>query len=226
MKYSLQRVRLLLFFFATSVSYIQAQNIGIISKASTSGLGLEVGYRISDKLLVKAGYDNFTFEFNANLESEINIDLNSTLKTGTIGILADYAITRKVYLSAGVLLNNFETILKGTVIEDYQFGDVVIPKENLGSIIWNIKPATNIAPYLGIGFGRLLGSDKLINSSIEFGVIYQGKTTVDIDANGVFSPNSDPSFNQKLVLEGSLESFTLYPVLKLNLALNLIKKTL
>lgn len=206
------------------VSYsLQAQNFGVIGKASTAGIGVELGYRLSPKLLLKAGYDSFGLDFNANLESEINIDLNSRINTGTIGLVADYAIARKIYISAGVLLNNFETSISGTVVEDYQFGDVIIPKENLGSISWDISPDSKIAPYLGIGFGRLLGSSKLINTSLEFGVIYQGKTAVGIDANGVFSPNSDPSFDQNLVLEGSLESFTLYPVLKLNLALNLIK---
>ncbi|CAI8219126.1 MAG: Uncharacterised protein [SAR116 cluster bacterium] len=211
-------------FLVVSSSPLFAQNFGVIGKASTSGVGVELGYRFSPKFLVKAGYDSFGLDFNANLESDINIDLNSTVNTGTLGLLVDYAIARKLYLSAGLLLNNFETSITGTVIEDYQFGDVIISKENLGSISWQIEPASKIAPYLGIGFGRLLGSSKLINSSIEFGVIYQGSTSVGINANGVFSPNSDPSFSQNLVLEGSLESFTLYPVLKLNLALNLIKK--
>lgn len=203
--------------------YSFSQNFGIIPKASTSGVGIELGYRLSPKLLLKAGYDSFSFDFNTNLESEINIDLNSKLNSGTIGLVLDYAIAKKVYLSAGLLLNNFETRLEGKVVEDYQFGDIVIPKENLGYINWSISPESKIAPYIGLGFGRLLGSSKFLNTSIEFGVIYQGRTEVGIDAKGVFSPNSDISFAQNLVLEGSLESFTLYPVLKLNLALNLIK---
>lgn len=208
---------------STSISCVQAQNFGIITKASTSGVGVELGYRISPKLLVKAGYDSFAFDFNTNLESEISLDLNTSLNTGTVGLLVDYALARKVYISTGILLNNFKTTLRGSVTEDYVFGDVVIAKERLGGIQWSLKPKSQIAPYFGIGFGRLLGSDKLINSSIEFGIIYQGKTSVEIDSNGVFSPNSDPAFGQNLVLEGSLESLSLYPVLKINLALNLIK---
>lgn len=207
--------------FCSSITL--AQNIGIITKASTAGVGVELGYRISPKVLLKAGYDSFAFDFNTNLDTEISLDLNSSLKTGSIGLLIDYALVRKVYVSTGLLLNNFETTLSGTVMEDYVFGDVVIAKERLGGIQWSLKPKSQIAPYFGIGFGRLLGSNKLINSSIEFGVIYQGKTAVEINSNGVFSPNSDASFAQNLVLEGSLESLALYPVLKINLALNLIK---
>lgn len=65
---------ILIFFLAGT---LQAQNIGIIPKVSTSGIGLDIGYRIAPKFLLKAGYDNFEFAFDANVESELSLDVNS-----------------------------------------------------------------------------------------------------------------------------------------------------
>jgi len=202
-----------------------AQNFGVIAKASTAGIGVDIGYRISPKILLKAGYDTFKFDFNTTLESEIDLNLESSLSAGTVGLLLDYAIARKVYISAGVLINNFQTTLTGTPVSDYLFGEVVIPKESLGSISWDLAPKTSIAPYIGIGIGRLLGSSKTINTSLEFGVIYQGGVAVDIASNGIFSANSASAFQQNTYLEGSLKSFELYPVLKLNIGLNFLSRT-
>ena len=51
------------------VSFAHAQ-FGIIPKASTYGFGADLGYRLNDKLLLKAGYDSFSFNFDTTLDQE------------------------------------------------------------------------------------------------------------------------------------------------------------
>lgn len=198
-----------------------AQNIGVIAKASTSGIGVDVAYRVKPKMLLRAGYDSFSYNYLTTIEADTNIGVDATLNAGTLGLFLDYNLLKKMYISAGIVLNNFETTIEGTLQSDYTWGDVVISASKLGKISWGIAPANKIAPYVGIGIGRLASGSKLINTSIELGAILQGVPEVSIISSGVFQANGNESFNQEAFLGDILKGLNLYPVLKINFGINL-----
>ena len=203
-----------------SASY--GQDLGLILKGSTSGVGADLAYRINPKWLVKVGAERFNYEFLTNLRSaDLNVDINSTIITGSYSLLADYQIYKKLYISGGVLINNFNTKVKGNLQSDYKFGDLVVSKEKVGTIEWDVKPESTIAPYLGLGIGNNINSKKKVNLSVELGGIFQGAPKFQIQSNGIFESNSDANFNQAGSLEESFSKFQIYPVLKINLGIKL-----
>ncbi len=211
---------LLLLILIGSASY--GQDLGLILKGSTSGVGADLAYRINPKWLVKVGAERFNYEFLTNLRSaDLNVDINSTIITGSYSLLADYQIYKKLYISGGVLINNFNTKVKGNLQSDYKFGDLVVSKEKVGTIEWDVKPESTIAPYLGLGIGNNINSKKKVNLSVELGGIFQGAPKFQIQSNGIFESNSDANFNQAGSLEESFSKFQIYPVLKINLGIKL-----
>lgn len=197
----------------------KSQKLGLILKGSSTGIGGEIGYRINPKVLVRAGLDQFKYNLKTNFEDGgTNFDLDGTIQAGTIGIVADYQFTKKIYATGGLMLNNFNTDFKGSLLNDIEFGDIIIKKENVGQINWKVKPKSTIAPYLGIGIGNLLNLNKKLNFGFEVGAILQGPPSFDIIGDGFFSANSSPEFDQAGKLNTTFSSFQFYPVIRLNLA--------
>lgn len=205
--------------FSQGKEEVKKHKIGVILKASTTGIGGDIGYRINSRWLIKAGIDQFNYDFNTSFEqSSSNFDLKGSVKAGTIGLLADYQVAYRFYVTGGLVLNNFKTDFGGRLLDDIEFGDVIISKEKVGDINWKIKPKSSIAPYLGIGFGNLLNQKRKLNLGFEMGAMLQGPPDFDITANGFFEANSSPEFNQAGTLNNNFSSFQFYPVIRLHLA--------
>ena len=220
MKKSLMLVCLL---FVTKLSF--SQNFGVIFKSSTTGLGVDLGYRLNDKVLLKIGFDKFDYKFNTNIDNGSNsVLLNAKAGVGSFSLLTDIKLYKKLYVSTGILSNNFNTTISGSFNNDVKFGDVMISKDKLGAISWTIAPKQTIAPYLGFGIGDNLNSNHKFNMSIEFGAFYQGSTNFSIVSSGIFMPNSDPSLNQAQNLSSLASDYKLYPVIKLNMGVRLFTK--
>jgi len=201
-----------------------SQKLGLILKGSSTGVGADLGYRINSKLLIKAGVDQFKYNLKTNFkDGGTSFDVDGAFQAGTIGLVADYQLTRRIYATGGLMLNNFNTDFKGTLLNDVEFGDVIIKKENVGQINWKIKPKSTIAPYLGIGIGNLLNVNKKLNFGFEVGAMLQGPPSFEIVSDGFFSANSSPEFDQKGELNSTFSSFQFYPVIRLNIAYALKK---
>ena len=201
-----------------------SQKLGLILKGSSTGVGVDLGYRINSKFLVKAGVDQFNYNLKTNFkDGETSFDVDGSIQAGTIGVVADYQLNRRIYVTGGLVLNNFNTDIKGVLLNDIEFGDVIIKKENVGKINWKIKPKSTIAPYLGIGIGNLLNLNKKLNFGFELGAMLQGPPSFEIIGDGLFSANSNPEFDQAGNLNTTFSSFQFYPVIRLNLAYALKK---
>ena len=201
-----------------------SQNFGLILKTSTSGVGADLGYRINPKWLVKAGFDKFDYAFETSLdEGGKRYFVDAKAGVGSISITTDFKLYKKLYLTGGILSNNFTSSIFCNFSDDVKIGDVLIKKENLGSATWKIKPKQKITPYLGIGVGDNLGGSKRVNFSFEVGAFYQGITSFEIESSGIFSPNSDPDFNQAGELSAIVSDYKIYPVMKLNLGIKLFR---
>ena len=214
--------KIFLFLLLITTKFGFSQNLGLIMKASTSGVGADLAYRISPKLLVKVGAESFNYEFITNVSSsDYNIDINSKIITGSYSFLADYQLFNKLYVTGGILMNKFNTKVKGTLQGDLKYGDIIVSKEKVGAIEWDVKPKSTIAPYLGLGIGNNINSKKKVNLSVELGGIFQGAPNFEIQSNGIFESNSNVDFNQAGSLEESFSKFQIYPVLKINLGIRL-----
>ena len=223
---------LLLFF----VSNIKAQNQDIIPEennvltkgfyfgggASTNGWGAEVKYLFNNKFTLKTGIEtlNFTSHFNFD-ENNIEYDASVNFKTGGIFLLADYNFIEQLYLSGGMVLNSFNPDVTGRSISEVQYGDIIIPAENVGEFKYTFSPGLKVAPYGGLGWRSFIGKSKRFLVNFETGIYYMGPPKIEIEATGLLAPTADPAHGQKEIMENQFDQYKIYPVIKLNLAVKL-----
>lgn len=211
---------LLLLGLGLSSTTAQDKSIGLALKASTMGLGGDVVFRFHEKMTVRVGYDamNFNFATTQNL-NDIDFGINLNVKAGTISALYDYALTKGIYATAGVALNNFGIFVDGAAESGMPYGDITIPKEKVGSFDISIEPSMKISPYLGLGFGKTLG--KKLGFGFELGTFYQGSPDITLITDGLIAPTSNPELGQEALLEGQISQYYLYPVIKFSLSYNI-----
>lgn len=213
---------LLLGFGSLSAQTTFAPGFGLGLKASTNGLGGDLIYNFHEKMSLRLGFErlgiktDFTFK-----ENDVNYTTNLTFKTGSISLLYDYYLARNIFVTAGLGWNLFQAVLDGESASYFQFGDIRIPKEDIGTFNFQLDPSLKISPYMGIGFGRTLGLEKKVGFAFELGGFYQGSPDVSILSTGLLSPTANPDQKQDVKLEKQISQYSIYPVLKLSLSYKL-----
>ena len=197
--------------------------LGLALKASTNGLGADAVFHFNPKMGLRLGFEklglksNFTFE-----EQSISYDTDVHLKTGSISLLFDFYPAKHFFLTAGAGWNLFQTDFDGVAASGMQYGDIVIPKEQIGDFDFVVRPSWKVSPYAGIGFGRTLGLDKKVGFAFELGGFYQGLPDISITSTGLLSPTSNPDQKQEEKLESQFSQYSVYPVLKISLSYKIV----
>lgn len=200
------------------------QKIAVETSLSTMGLGVNLVYQFHPRITLRAGYENIGFAYPFNFEeNDISYKADLNYKSGTISLLADYFLARFVYLSAGCAYNLFHPEINGNAAKDWQYGDIIIPAEEIGEFSALISPSLRLSPYLGLGIGRNISLKKRFSFNFEIGTYYQGPPKIEINATGLLSPTADESHRQKEILQKQFKSFYLYPLFKLGVSYVLIK---
>ena len=187
--------------------------------ASTNGWGFNARYAFNDWFSLKTGFEtlSFTYDFDFD-EYDIDYVANLDYQTGGILLLADFSYTRNLYISAGVVLNSFNPEVEGFAASDYNFGDIIIPAEDIGTFKISAEPGLKAAPYVGAGYQAFMGRSKRLTFNFETGLYYMGAPDFTIESTGLLAPTSDPSLGQEEYLESQFDAYKIYPVIKLNLA--------
>lgn len=225
MKYQILKLAFLAIFWVLNIvsGFAQTQNIGIAIKGSTTGYGGDLVFQFHEKMSARVGIDHMKLSFPFDFKQDgIDYSANATIKTGTILALYDYHIAKYVFASAGVGFNNFNINASGAANSSLTWGDIEIPAEKIGTFVFDIKPKMRLSPYLGLGLGRTLSTDKLVGFSFEAGTFFQGAPDISIESDGLLAPTSDPDHGQEKLIEGQLKQYYLYPVLKLNLSFKIL----
>jgi hypothetical protein len=200
-------------------SMAQDLSMGVALKGSTLGFGGDAILGINDKMVVRLGYERMGLGFNFDFEEQdVQYDVDATFKTGSLTALYDYYLTKNIFVSGGAGLNFFNINAVGIPKSTLPWGDIEIPKEKVGDFAFDIKPGMKISPYLGVGFGRSLGSTKNLAFAFEMGTYYQGSPDLTIATSGLLSPTSDPDQGQEALWESQISQYYLYPVMKFSLS--------
>ena len=189
---------------------------------STNGWGGEIKYILNKRFTIKSSFEtlNFSSDYSFN-ESDIDYDATFDYKTGGISLLGDFNFTRNLYVSAGILLNDFNPKITGQAASDLEYGDITIPASMVGDFDFSIKPGMKVSPYAGLGVRAFFGEKKRVVFNTEVGMSYMGSPEIEIEATGLLAPTADPAHGQKETFENQLKQYKFYPVLKLNLAVKL-----
>jgi hypothetical protein len=204
------------------VTVSDPKGLFIGGQATTNGLGFNLKYILGKRLTLNSGVEslnlNHSFQFD---ESDISYNADFKYKTGGIFLLADYFYTNSLYLSGGVIFNDFQPKLEGMAGSDMQYGDITIPASKVGGFDIQIEPDFKISPYAGIGFRKFIGKKKLVTYNLETGLYYIGPPQINIDATGLLAPTADPAHGKKQYLENQFSAYKYYPVVKFAIAMRL-----
>jgi hypothetical protein len=217
-------ILIILLSITSSTAYTQGISMGIAAKASTSGIGGDAALRLNERMVVRAGFDQFKynrgFEFR---EADIDYDANVFVRTGALSGLFDYYLAPNFFATGGFGVNRFNVITSGKAISDLKYGDISIPADKIGNFNFDVKPTMKISPYIGIGFGQTLNQNSRVGFAFELGTYYQGAPEITIETDGLLAPTSNPDHGQKELLEQQLSQYYLYPIMRLNLSVRIIE---
>lgn len=190
--------------------------------ASTNGWGLNLRYAFNNWFSLKTGYEtlNLTYDFNFD-EYDISYQADLDFKTGGILALADLSYAKNLYISVGAIFSSFNPEITGYALSDYHYGDIVISAEDIGSFKFTAEPSIKVSPYVGAGYQAFLGKRDGVVFNFETGIYYMGPPDFTIEADGLLAPTADPAFAHDEYLESQFDAYSIYPVIKLNLAFKL-----
>ncbi len=203
---------------------LSSKGIGLAIKASTNGIGGDIVYNFHKRMDIRFGYEQLRYKTNFSFSEEsAEYDADADYKAGSLSLLFDFYPVKTIFFTAGVGYNMFHGVLDGRAASAMEFGDILIPKEKIGTFNFQVDPSLQISPYLGIGFGRTLGIDKRVAFAFEIGGYYQGSPDITVNATGLLSPTSNPDQQHEARLERQIKQYTVYPVLKFSLSYKLAK---
>jgi hypothetical protein len=182
------------------------QQVGISLKGSTNGIGGDIYYRPIKSIAFKVGYEALNASLTAqtlqsyvggNIGSvsvpmptggDMNFDINSKFKTGSLSFLVGFQPFGGLYITAGIGTFLLNADISGTPTNDLNLGSKnvagigtvspVIPKDKIGSFVLNLSPTNKVAPYFGIGLGSFVPRKGRVSFALELGTYYMGAPVI------------------------------------------------
>lgn len=195
-----------------------ADGFNVSARASTLGLGADVGYAFNDYVNVRVGFNNYTRDYDS---TEDGIDYNFDLELDSTAIMLDYHPFGGTFrLTAGMLDNNNELNGRAVSNGDYEIGDQTYTSAEVGTLYSNVKLGDSNPLYVGLGFSQALGESGW-GFGFDVGMVLMGKPQLTLTPEGG-SLVSDPAFQADLEAEeqaaqADLDDFENYPVIALGL---------
>lgn len=195
-----------------------AEGFNVSARASTLGLGADVGYAFNDYVNLRVGFNNYTRDYDT---TEDDIDYEFDLELDSTAIMLDYHPFGGTFrLTAGMLDNKNELNGQAASNGDIEIGSTTYTSAEVGTLYSNVKLGDSNPLYVGLGFSQALG-DAGWGFGFDVGMVLMGKPTLTLTPEGG-SLTSDPNFQADLEAEeqaaqADLDDFENYPVIALGL---------
>lgn len=195
-----------------------AEGFNVSARASTLGLGADVGYAFNDYLNVRVGFNNYTRDYETT-EDDIDYDFDLELDSKTV-MIDFHPFGGSFRLTAGMLDNNNELNGQAVSAGDYEIGGATYTSAEIGTLYSNVKLGESNPLYVGLGFAQALGESDW-GFTFDVGMVMMGKPVLTLTPEGG-TLVSDPNFQADLeeeeqAAQADLDDFENYPVIALGL---------
>jgi hypothetical protein len=198
-----------------------AHAVGLGLKVGSTGIGVDVGFKLTDSITARVGYAGFNVQRDID-EQDIRYD--AKLKWSNASGLLDWHFLGSLRLTGGIVHANNKVDLTGTPTGGtFTINDQVYNASDVGSLNGKTRLGKSATPYLGIGYGNL--GTPGFTFYMDLGIMFQGAPTVSL--NGTCGP-SVPALQcaqfqadvaaEEQKLNEDLKDFKYYPVLNLGVA--------
>jgi hypothetical protein len=201
---------------ATAAFSAQAAGVGV--RAGTTGIGADVGMNLAPTLDGRIGYSYFSYKGHYN--SDVSYD--AKLKLSNLNALLDWSpLPGGFRLTGGLIANQNKVDLNST--GTYQLNGATYNSSN-ASVSGTVKSGRSLAPYFGIGYGRVAGTG--VNFYADLGIMFMGSPKVSLSAScgAPASPAQCAQLRNDLNaeqtrIEDDLKKYRYYPVANIGLTI-------
>lgn len=176
----------------------QAPSLGLTVglKASTLGVGPEIGVRLASHLGLRGGFNIFSVSRAFTTD---DIDYNASFKLNTIHALVDLYLAGPFRLSGGVMRNGNKLELSADPTVAVDIGNTTYQASDVGTISGKID-FRKAAGYVGLG----IGGRGRVGFIMDLGVMLQGSPRVSYSATTTLPAGpAQTAFNDEVQTEAA-----------------------
>lgn len=196
--------------FATPV----AGQVALAGHAGTLGVGVDASFGLGEYLGIRGGVNVQPLDPSRRFEDiDFTLDLSSPTFTALVDLHPGLGGFR---LTGGAVFFRTSHAVRGEPLATVEIGGQAYSPQDIG-ILSGEFVTREVAPYAGIGFGRL-GGRRGPGLVLDLGVAFQGEPDVQLSASGPIA--QVPEFQTNLDAEEreiayDVRAFRFFPVLSL-----------
>ncbi len=200
-------------------------DLGVYAKAGTLGFGGGIGMGLTESLNARLGYT--TYDYDRDLETD-DVDYKGELKLGGGEAMLDWhPFNGSFRVTGGVIFSRNKIDVDAKLNRDVTVNDVTYDAGDLADMSGDIK-FKSTTPYLGIGWGNVVGENGNFHFVADIGVQYLGSPRVNLDARcsaqgALAAPVECAQLDENVQAEedelnDEADSYKFWPVLNIGLA--------
>lgn len=198
-------------------------DVGVYVKGGTLGVGGGVGIGVTDTLRVRAGYTALKVSKDI---SQTDVDYSGDLKLGGGEAMLDWhPFNGSFRVTGGLTLNRNEVTADASPSNGtYTLNGNTYLASEVGNLDGKVD-FKSTAPYLGVGWGDVVGKDGRFSFIADIGVLFQGSPDARLNVNcgpAVPAPEcarlkSDVQEEER-ELQDDADDYKFWPVISLGVA--------
>ena len=193
--------------------------LALTAKGSTLGLGVDVAYRLGDRLQLRGQLQGLNADDDFE---ESGIDYDAELELASFGAGVDFYPTGGGFLlSAGLVANSNAVDVRGLPQAGnlFEIGDDVYTAAEVGTLDGEID-FDSVSPFATLGWGNPFHGGR-VGFRFEVGALYQGDSDVRLAAsNAAATPGLQEDIDAEIAeLENDLDDFEFWPIVSLGVTI-------
>ncbi len=208
------RMIVLLLALSTVPALADFPPMAIAGKVGTQGLGGDLTLGLTSNLNARIGISGLDFSIDDYTASDVEYDASFDLFSYS-ALLDWYPFDNSFFISGGVVFPDIDAQLDATPSENVTIGDTTYTPAQVGTLSGKLTNDTDIAPYLGLGWGNALSEDKRLGLLMDLGVAFTDASHVTLSSTGIVSA-ADLS-KEEADINSDLDDWKIYPVIALSL---------
>jgi len=203
-------------------SVTAAPRLALSGKGSTMGYGLEVTCGLSQKLNLRAGFNPapaYNYSFTAD---DIAYDVGLKFRSAS-ALLDWHPGAGPFHLSSGLFLNRNQLSGRAVPTGSYTINGTEYSGPAVGALSMDLG-FSDVAPYLGLGWGNAVGRGSRFGLVFDMGVLFQGSPKARLAASGPLANDATLKSDlaeEEVKLNDTLGALKLYPVISLGVRVRL-----
>lgn len=183
----------------------------VSGKVSTLGLGGEFTTGVTSNVNARVGLNMLDFDIDEEEIEDIEYDIE--LDFSSFSALADwYVFNGSFRISGGVISMDHEINLDASPSDEIDIGEGTYSPADIGTLSGCVE-IDDVAPYVGIGWGNPLTSNRRWGFTCDFGVAFTSSPDVKLTATGAVAGLAEDLAKEIKDIEDDVDKFELYPVI-------------